>query len=367
MTVPRDTADSSVGVSRISKRFGAQLVLDDVSLNLHSGSIMGLAGHNGSGKSTLIKIMAGYHQPEEGALREIGGHSFHWGTPPEAWAQRVRFVHQDLGLVGDLDAIENFALSRGFSTRWWGSIDWKRQRERTRSALERLGVDIDIRLPVTRLSAMEKTRLALARAFADLPEDGLLVLDEPTATLTVYEAEPLFETLHRMVSHGAGVLLVTHHLDEVMTHADHVTVLRDGRVVLEIVGIEEMTRGRLAEAIAGTRDDDLFVTEQGASSGGATRLEVKDISGGQTPSALADGSCWAKSSGSGGLGMAQAADELAPLIFGLAPRSGTVTVDGSIVPSHNVRSSSGSGRETCTLPAPRIGSVPRLNTRSVKM
>ena len=115
--------DRGLGVLHVSKRFGAQVALDSVSLRFLPGRVLGLAGHNGSGKSTLIKAMAGYHAPEPGAEVVVDGTSFPWQHPPESWAKRVRFLHQDLGLVPSMDAIENFALSGGYLRRSYDSIN----------------------------------------------------------------------------------------------------------------------------------------------------------------------------------------------------------------------------------------------------
>ena len=309
---------SHLGVSGVSKAFGEQLVLDDVKLEIRPGEVHGLAGHNGSGKSTLIKTMSGYHSPERGARVHLDGTSHAWEDAPPSWSRRLRFLHQDLGLIPHMNAIENFALAGGYARRSSGGIDWRRQRELTFEALELLGVALDVRTPVSRLSAADRTMLALARSFSGLPADGVLVLDEPTATLTAHEAEPLFRSIRRVVEHGAAVLLVTHHLDEFITYADTVTVLREGRVTLE-APVARLTRSSLAEAVVGAPSHATNRTSAQRVDA-PPLLDVHDLQGGRLR-ALSFDVRPGEIVGIGGLA-GSGRDDVAPLIAAHFPRSG---------------------------------------------
>ena len=217
----------------LSKTFPGQRALDDVSFAVGAGRTHALVGQNGSGKSTLIKILAGYHQPDEGAAAEINGRPMRLGDGHAAAAAGLRFVHQDLGLVGAFNAVENISMGVGYPTRRGGRIDWGAATARAREGIASLGfTDIDVRIPVAQLAPSQKTAVALARALHDWEgHANLLVLDEPTATLPGADVERLFTAIRILKSRGVAILYVSHHLDEVFEIADDVTVLRDGRRV----------------------------------------------------------------------------------------------------------------------------------------
>ena len=185
-------------VTNMSKSFAGPRVLDSVSLSIEPGEIRALVGENGSGKSTLIKILAGFHLPDEGSA-EIAGQSLHLGDGAASEALGLRFVHQDLGLVNSLDAVDNMALGVGYSS-FRGGIRWRQERKRVRAALAELGYHFDIRQTVDRLAMSERTALAVARALTPRQAPAkVLILDEPTANLPNAEAERLY-TLARRVA-----------------------------------------------------------------------------------------------------------------------------------------------------------------------
>jgi ribose transport system ATP-binding protein len=243
-------------IEHLSKTFPGQVALADVSIAVAPGEVHALVGQNGSGKSTLIKVLAGYHQPDPGGAASVDGQPLVLGDGQAALDAGVRFVHQDLGLIGMLDAVENLALTAGFLTGPGGRIRWRDEVGRTREALGALGVtDIDLRAPVSTLPPSVRTAIAIARALVGW-EDGanLLILDEPTATLPGDDVQRLFEVIHRLKARGVSILYVSHHLDEVFELADTVTVLRDGRCVTS-VPIGELDHDRLVELIVGRRID----------------------------------------------------------------------------------------------------------------
>jgi ribose transport system ATP-binding protein len=213
----------------ITKTFGDQLALDDVGLEVRAGQIHALLGQNGSGKSTLIKVLSGFHEPDTGAEMTVAGAALDEHGVRRA---RIRCVHQDLALVETLNAVENLALQDGFARTAWGQVRWAEQRRRTEEVIARLGVTIDVGVPVGRLNPAERTMVAIGRALQAWDPDhfGVLVLDEPTTTLSKPEADRLYAAVRLVARQGAGVILVTHNLDEALRVADHVTVLRDGRV-----------------------------------------------------------------------------------------------------------------------------------------
>jgi ribose transport system ATP-binding protein len=227
-TLLSDRPANSLVVEHLSKTFGGEHALRSVDFDVFPGEVHALVGTNGSGKSTLIKILAGFHHPDPDARAFIGDQPFRLGSSDDADANGVRFVHQELGLIGNMDAVDNVGLGRGFDVTG-GRIHWRSERKRVRQLLTRLDVNIDVRAPVESLSLAQRTMIAIARAI-DVKEGGVrfLVLDEPTASLGGPDARRLFDVVERIRSDGVGVILVSHHLDEVLGIADRITVLRDG-------------------------------------------------------------------------------------------------------------------------------------------
>jgi ribose transport system ATP-binding protein len=209
----------------------------------------------------------------------VHGRPLTLGDGQAATEAGIRFVHQDLGLVGTLNSIENLALTAGYLTGAGRRIRWGDEARRTRAALAALGLaNVDIKAPVDSLPPAHRTAIAIARALVGW-EDGasLLVLDEPTATLPGDDVERLFEVIHRLKARGVSILYVSHHLDEVFELADRVSVLRDGqRVVTKPV--DELDHMRLAELIVGHRIESTTASE--ASTTGRPLLTVRGLRGG---------------------------------------------------------------------------------------
>src|SRR5581483_5338958 len=154
--------------------------------DIRAGEVHALVGHNGSGKSTLVKILAGFHRPDAGTLR-VAGRPLEGGNAASANRAGLRFVHQDLGLVGTLNTVENLALGVGFQTGCGGRIRWASERDAARGRLRDLGYEIDVSRAVGGLAAAERTGIAIARALKDWEQARVLVLDEPTAMLPRHE------------------------------------------------------------------------------------------------------------------------------------------------------------------------------------
>jgi len=240
-------------VVSLSKTYPGQVALAEASLRLLPGEVHALVGQNGSGKSTLIKLLGGYVKADHGAKVAFGG------TPVDLWSldrnarRRIRIVHQDLGLVPSLSAVENLGLGRGYDTDFAGRIRWRAEVRRAQALLLAFGLAPDVRRPVALLSAAERAAVAIVRALQDWDFDqpGLLVLDEPTASLNRGEVDALFREIRRLAERGAAVLFVSHMLDEVLELADRVTVLRDGKVVAAGEAAQGLDERRLVELIVG--------------------------------------------------------------------------------------------------------------------
>ncbi|MEW2398222.1 sugar ABC transporter ATP-binding protein [Streptomyces sp. NPDC046862] len=238
-------------VAALSKRFGGTQALEDVDLEVAPGEIHALIGPNGSGKSTLIKILAGYHHAEPGAVAELDGEPFGLGQVTASRHDRLRFVHQELGLVGELSAIDNLALSHGFARTALGNIRWPEMERRTTALVERFGLGIDVRRPLATATPVQRTVVAIAAALQGWEgRRGVLVLDEPTAVLPPGEVARLFDIVREIRDAGASVLYVSHRMDEIFALADRVTVIRGGRRIATRP-IAELTPRSLAELMAG--------------------------------------------------------------------------------------------------------------------
>ena len=264
-------------VSALSKTFGATRALNEVGIDIRAGEILALVGQNGSGKSTLIKSLAGYHQPDHGAVAELDGIAFHLGHEVP---DRLRFVHQDLGLVQELSAQDNLALRGGFATGFGGRVLWQEQEEHTRQILERFDVEIDIHQPVGGLSPVERAVVAIAGALQGWSGDagGVLVLDEPTAVLPHDEVERLFAVVREVRRAGTAVLYVSHRMDEIFELADRVTILRGGRMI-GTYDISTLTAGSLASLMSGEDVDPDYRTSVDIETEAPVVLEVRNVAG----------------------------------------------------------------------------------------
>ncbi|HVY95635.1 MAG TPA: sugar ABC transporter ATP-binding protein [Solirubrobacterales bacterium] len=270
-----EEAPPLVAIEHLSKTFPGQRALADVSFEIGRDEIHALVGENGSGKSTLIKVLSGFHLPDPGSEVRIAGEPLEQGSAADSRRHGLRFVHQDLGLIGELSAAENVGLASGYSTSA-GRIAWSEQRRLTRQLLSRIGVEFDVDRPVAELRAVERSALAIARALDDTHGDiSLLVLDEPSAALPPAECEALFRVVREVVAKGVSVLYVSHRLDEILHLAGRVTVLRDG-AYQGTFPTATMDRGRLAELIVGSQVEDSAAAPKPASDA-APVLSVRDL------------------------------------------------------------------------------------------
>ena len=244
-------------IRRVSKTFGLARVLNDVSFDVSTGSVHAILGHNGSGKSTVIRVLAGNHRPDSGeASVLVHGVELAPGSPAASHKAGLRFVHQDLAVIAPMSAIENLEMGSKADAGRFGLLARRSRSEvRARERLTALGLtgDFDVTKPLATCRHVDRLTVAIARAMADLEQDGVLVLDEPTAALPPQEVHTLFELVRGFVADGGTVVYVTHRLDEILTYADAVTVLRDG-VVIGSYATCDLTRRDLVEFSVGTPD-----------------------------------------------------------------------------------------------------------------
>jgi ribose transport system ATP-binding protein len=358
-------------LSGVTKTFPGQVALRGVDLSVTYGEVHALVGQNGSGKSTLIKILSGYHEPDPGGSADLDGKTFALGSADLADAAGLRFVHQDLGLVLSLSVLDNVLLGREYPTGRLGRIRWPAAQQQVGTYLRQLGINVDPRTTVGELSLAERAGVAIARAVSDTSEGPMaIVLDEPTAALPPGEVRRLLDILDRLRRDGHAVLLVTHHLGEVLEVADRVTVLRDGRVVASGPRTE-FDHDRLASLIVG----ESIVSTAGGQAGGAARerighgpageidpvLEIDNVSGGRVRRLdLTVRRCEivgiAGITGSG-------RESVAPLLTGRLDRRGDVRINGKTLASADPIEALSRGLAQVAGERARYGLFPNLSLR----
>ena len=320
---------TALTVRGLSKTYAGTLALDSLFLQIRPGEIHALLGGNGSGKSTTIKILAGVETADPGGEIVIADQPAgvsDW-SPARAHAAGLRFVHQQPAVFPELSIAENLALGAGFPRGLGGRIDWGTLNRRTAELLERYQIDARPRTRLGALRAADRSRVAITRALQDRDDadGGVLVLDEPTAALPEAEVEHLLAALRSYAATGQTILYVSHRLDEVLSVADRVTVLRDGRKV-DTVDADGLTENRLIELIVGRPLDRVFPPPNTEVADDAA-LVVRGLAGGPLRGVdltLRKGEVL----GIAGL-LGSGRSELLRMIFGAYPiDAGTILLDG---------------------------------------
>lgn len=243
-TTPAALGAVVVEAAAITKRFGGAVAVDNVSIAVRSGEIYGLVGENGAGKSTLMRILAGILAPDSGEVR-VDGHPIVGGTRA-ALDAGIALVHQELSLVPEMTTAENIMLG-AFPTRL-GLTDSRELRRVAAQALDEIGVSVDLDERVGRLSVALRQFVEIARAVARKPR--VLILDEPTATLTPTETHHLLAMLQRLAERGLAIVYISHRIPEIFRICDRVTVLRDGHLI-ETTPIDQITPDTLVATMVG--------------------------------------------------------------------------------------------------------------------
>ncbi|MBN8995010.1 MAG: sugar ABC transporter ATP-binding protein [Rhizobiales bacterium] len=238
-----------LAIENVSKSFPGVRALDGVSLNLKGGEIHALMGENGAGKSTLIKIITGVHRPDSGRVL-LDGKPVEFPTPRAALAAGIGAVHQERNLIPRFSVGENIMLER--LPVKGGLVDYEAVHREARRFLDMLDRGIDTRVEVRTLSVAQMQIVEIAKALS--LEARVLLLDEPTASITEHETAALFTLLRKLKSEGVAIVFVSHKLEEVFAIADRVTVLRDGRIAAANEPMSEMTRQRLVTLMVGREE-----------------------------------------------------------------------------------------------------------------
>ena len=275
-TIPR------LAIKGLTKSFGGVRALSRADLTVNPAEIHGLLGKNGSGKSTLIKILSGFHAPDEGTL-EIDGRPVSLPMPlGKSEMHGLAFVHQNLGLLADATVLENLISGDHERLNPW-RINWRAEAARARALFDENHLSLDPGAVVADLSPVKRAQLAIVRA-ADRVRGyqahggaGLLVLDEPTPFLPMDDVRELFAMMRRLTARGVGIIFVSHDIDEVMEVTDRATVLRDGHVIGSFV-TAQTARAQIVEAIVGrSMTTDRIVSALTANSG--RTIQVQNLSG----------------------------------------------------------------------------------------
>lgn len=307
----------------IHKSFGETSVLSGIDLAVESGEVIALVGENGAGKSTLVKILAGNHQPGSGTIL-LDGIPTELHGPAHARSLGLAVVHQEPRLFPDLTVAENVFMGHAPLARF-GRIDWGRMRSAANKVFDELGVRLDVGAPVRGLSIADQQLIEIAKALSI--DSRVLILDEPTASLSIHEAERLFVIARGLRDRGVAVLFVSHRLDEVFKLSDRATVLRDGRHVITAT-TRGLTTADLVRYMVG-RAVSLFPKADATL--GDVLLEVDDLSRGATFRNISFNVRAGEIVGFAGL-VGAGRTEVARVLFGIdRPDSGRVRLRGQQV------------------------------------
>jgi rhamnose transport system ATP-binding protein len=233
-------------LDRVEKSFAGTRALKPLSLELAAGEVLGLIGENGAGKSTLIKILSGVHAPDAGTI-QWRGDMVRFQSPHAAMKAGIATIHQELAYCGHLTVAENLLLGEQWPRHGWRGVNWIALHQRARAQLARFDLDIDTRRAMAELSAAQKQEVAIVRALHRRAQ--LLILDEPSASLSEPEVERLFTHLQRLRSEGVAILYVSHRLDEILKLTDRVVVLRDGESVAAYPTVEADLRRMVRDMV----------------------------------------------------------------------------------------------------------------------
>ncbi|MEI7550214.1 MAG: sugar ABC transporter ATP-binding protein [Actinomycetes bacterium] len=219
------SADTIVLSARnVEKSYGGVQALKGVGFDLRAGEVHGLCGENGSGKSTLLKIISGQITSDAGRV-ELYGEEVSFKSPVESLAFGIKAVTQERTLVPSLSVAENVFLGHQKSRKWYG-VDWKVTKARAKEVLDRLGCDVDVEAIVSDLAPGDAQMVEIARAICT--ETKVLILDEPTSSLTAHEVSILFKSIRNLSAQGVATVFISHRMEEIFEICDRLTVLRDG-------------------------------------------------------------------------------------------------------------------------------------------
>jgi rhamnose transport system ATP-binding protein len=307
----------------VSKSFGGVHALKDVHFEIFAGEVHALLGENGAGKSTLIKIMTGVHQPDAGELF-LAGQPIHFDSTRAAQQHGVAAIYQEPSLFPDLDVAENILVGRQPMRR--GGVDWKQMYQQASTLLRRLGSTLDPRTKARELSVAQQQIVEIARALSI--DAKVLIMDEPTSSLTLGEVEDLFAIVRQLRQAGTAIVFISHRLEELFALVDRVTILRDGSYV-GTRAMANVTTDELIRLMVGRTLNELFPKQ--AVAPGDVVLEVAALG---VEGRFSDVSFQLRRGeilGMSGL-IGAGRTDVARALFGTEPATtGTIKLDGKVV------------------------------------
>ena len=350
----------AVQMENIVIRFPGVLANDHVNLTLKQGEIHALLGENGAGKSTLMNALSGLYKPTSGIMR-INGEVVDFHSPRDAIAAGIGMVHQHFMLVPTQTVTENILLGLREPRFFMKLADYDQQ---ILDLQEQYGLRVDPRAKIWQLSVGEQQRVEILKVL--YRGANILIMDEPTAVLAPQEIDDLIITMRRLVADGKSIIFISHKLQEVTAVADRVTVLRKGRVTAEGVGMEGVTKRKLAELMVGRSV--VFAVEKTPSVPGDVVLQVQDVHAENNKGLAALRGVSLEVRGGEILGMAGVSgngqSELAEVITGLRQCSGTIIVNGVEVSNQPPITAIRSGVSHVPEDRTRVGSAPNMSITS---
>ncbi len=325
-------------LKNISKSFFGIRAVDDISLEIHEGEILGLIGQNGAGKSTLMNLIGGVVTASSGEM-VLRGETYTPRNPIDASQAGIAFIHQELNLFTNLTIAENIFIT-GFPRRGrFGSIDRKAMRQKAATLLESVGLDISPDLPVEQVSPGERQLVEIAKALYQ--DASLIIFDEPTTSLTARETERLFVQMNQLRAQGKALIFISHILGDIRNLADRIAIMRDGQLVAHDT-TDEFTNNRMIALMVGRNLEQLFPPRQSQPSDEPV-LSVQGVSSEGIVEDINFELRRGELLGLFGL-MGSGRTELARIIFGLDSfEKGRITVAGQAAGESSPRSSIRSG------------------------
>jgi rhamnose transport system ATP-binding protein len=253
----------------IGKRFAGIVALNNVSLSVRAGEVMALIGENGAGKSTLVKTLTGIYQPDEGSIA-LAGEAVAFDNVQDAMQAGVTAVHQETVMFDELTVAENIYVGR--QPCWRGCIDWKRIETEAEKLFQRLEVALPVRARVKDLSVAQRHFVEIARALSQ--DARVVILDEPTASLSQREIQELYRIIRQLRAAGTAVIFISHKFDEIFAVADRYTVLRDGQFIAE-GALADITEPELVSLMVGRSVKEAY--PKAAVTPGEVVLEVRNF------------------------------------------------------------------------------------------
>jgi ABC-type sugar transport system ATPase subunit len=319
----KDRSELLLEMQGIDKSFPGVQALQDVSLALRPGEVLGIVGENGAGKSTLIKILGGAHRPDRGRIL-LDGQEVSFRRPSAAQQAGISIIYQEFNLIPDLTVRENIFLGRE-RTRG-GFIRAAHERQEAQRLFQKLGLLIDPAARCRELTVAQQQTVEIAKALS--VSARIVVMDEPTAALTDQEVQHLFAVITELKKQGLGIIYISHRLDEIFAVADRVMILRDGRHV-STDQVARLSRPRLIEMMVGRPIESEFPKQ--AASRGHERLRVEDLARGQRVRRVNFSAYAGEVLGFAGLAGAGRTETMR-LVFGAdRPDAGRIFVDGQRV------------------------------------